>query len=366
VSWSLGGRLPIARFRRNPRGAEHRRHPFQGTPLTRRRTLQLAGAAAAGGFVGVEAGAQGRTVVNLQLGWLLSGNQLGEACAKMLGYYEQEGIELRFQPGGPSVDGVPVVASGRFEVGQVSSSPTLMLAASQDIPIRCFAVGAQQHPYAFFSLKKNPIREPKDMIGKRIGIQATGVILLRALLAANRIPEDKVKIVTIGAEMTPVMTGQVDAVTGWLTNTTALTVLGDQRVDMRLWDCGVRLYALPYYATAKTLSTRADVLAKFLRATAKGWQYARDNTTSAVDLMMKVFPNLDRAEELVAAEVMLKFAFDDNTRKNGWGAMDPKVWQEQIDQYATLGQFSKRVPTLGDVASFQVLEATAAARARIG
>ena len=63
---------------------------------------------------------------------------------------------------------------------------------------------------------------------------------------------------------------------------------------------------------------------------------------------------------------MLKFAFNENTRKNGWGAMDPKVWQDQIDQYAGLGQFSKRVPKLGDVAYFDVLEATAGDRARIG
>jgi NitT/TauT family transport system substrate-binding protein len=342
------------------------RHICQIPMVTRRQTLQFAAAAAAGGFVGVEADAQGRAVINLQLGWLLSGNQLGEACAKQLGYYEQEGIDLRFQPGGPSIDGVAVVAAGRYEIGQVSSSPSLMLAASQDIPVRCFAVGAQQHPYTFFSLKKKPVHEPKDLIGKRVGIQATGVILLRALLAANKIPEDKVKIVTIGAEMTPLMTGQVDVVTGWLTNTTALTVLGDQRVDMRLWDSGVRLYALPYYATAKTLSTRADVLAKFVRATAKGWQYANDNMVNAVDLMMKVFPNLDRADEIAAAEVMLKFVFNENTRRNGWGAMDRHVWQEQIEQYASLGQFSKRVPSVNDVASFDVLETTAGDRARIG
>ena len=76
-----------------------------------------------------------------------------------------------------------------------------MLAASQDIPVKCFAAGAQEHPYTFFSLKKNPIREPKDMIGKKVGIQATGVILLRALLAKNNIPEKDVQIVTIGADM---------------------------------------------------------------------------------------------------------------------------------------------------------------------
>src|SRR5262249_59954993 len=121
-----------------------------------------------------------------------------------------------------SVDGAAVVASGKFEVGQVSSSPSLMLAASQDLPVKCFAVGAQQHPYTFFSLKKNPIREPKDLIGKKVGIQATGVILLKALLAKNGISEEQVTIVTSGAEMTPLMTGQVDTFTGWATNTTAL------------------------------------------------------------------------------------------------------------------------------------------------
>lgn len=342
------------------------RDTSQIATLTRRQTMRLAGAAATCGFVGVEAGAQGRAVVNLQLGWILTGNQLGEACAKALGYYEQEGIEMRFQPGGPSVDGVPVVAAGRYEVGQVSSSPSLMLAASQDLPVRCFAVGAQQHPYTFFSLKKNPVHEPKDLVGKRVGIQATGVILLRALLAANKIPDDSVKVVPIGAEFTPLMTGQVDVITGWLTSTTALAVIGDQRVDMRMWDHGVQLYALPYYATVKTLATRADLLAKFLRATARGWQYANENTANAVDLMMKVIPNLNRDDELIAARAMLGFSFNENTRKNGWGAMDAKVWQAQIAQYAALGQFSKRVPAVADVANFDVLKATADARAHIG
>src|SRR5215468_5759690 len=212
-----------------------------------RRDFIKASAAAATPLISVEARGQGKTVVNMQLGWLLSGNQIGEVCAKQLGYYEQEGVEMRFQAGGPNIDGVAVVAAGRFEVGQVSSSPSLMLAASQDIPVVCFAAGLQEHPYAFFSLKKNPVREPKDLVGKRVGIQATGVILLRALLAKNKIPESEVKIVTIGADMSPLMTGQVDVVTGWLTNTTALAVIGDQRVDLRLWDSGVRLYALPYY-----------------------------------------------------------------------------------------------------------------------
>ncbi len=126
----------------------------------RRKLLIGAGAGAvaamSGPLLSIEAGAQARPVVNLQLGWLLSGNQLGEVTAKAMGFYEAEGLDLRFQAGGPNIDGVAVVAAGRFEIGQVSSSPSLMLAASQDIPVRCFATGAQVHPYTFFSLKKNP------------------------------------------------------------------------------------------------------------------------------------------------------------------------------------------------------------------
>jgi NitT/TauT family transport system substrate-binding protein len=337
------------------------------THLDRRHFLKAAGGAAAS-FLSVDANSQAKPVINMQLGWLLSGNQIGEVCAKQLGYYDQEGIEMRFQAGGPNIDGVAVVAAGRFEVGQVSSSPSLMLAASQDIPVVCFAAGAQEHPYAFFSVKKNPIREPKDLIGKKVGIQATGVILLRALLAKNKIPEKDVQIVTIGADMSPVLTGQVDCVTGWLTNTSAMKVLGADMVSMRLWDTGVKLYALPYYATANTIKTRGDVLAKYLRASAKGWGFAYEpaNRAKAVEMLVKEFSNLNAKDETEALDAMLKFSFSPRTKTEGWGAMDPAIWQDQISLYAELGQFSKRVPKLEEVMTLDILKMTADSRPKIG
>src|SRR6185312_7914480 len=132
----------------------------------RRRTV-LTGAAAtiaaaanllpSGGF------AQAKTqTINLQLGWLASNNNIGEVVAKELGYFEEEKLNVKIQPGGPNIDGVAIVASGRYEIGQVSSSPSLMLAASQKIPVTCFATGLQQHPYTFFSLEKKPIRKAED------------------------------------------------------------------------------------------------------------------------------------------------------------------------------------------------------------
>jgi NitT/TauT family transport system substrate-binding protein len=63
---------------------------------------------------------------------------------------------------------------------------------------------------------------------------------------------------------------------------------------------------------------------------------------------------------------MLGFVFNANTKANGWGAMDPQIWKGQIEQYAALGQFSKRVPSVDEVMTLDVLEATAAARPHIG
>ena len=320
--------------------------------------------AGTGAMLSVDAHAQGKAKINMQLGWILGGNQIGEVAAKQLGYYETEGLDLAIQPGGPAIDGVAIVASGRFEVGQVSSSPSNMIAVSQDIPIKVFAVGLQQHPYTFFSLKKNPIRKPQDMVGKKIGIQPTGMVLLDALLAKNKIDKRQLNVIPIGNDLTPLLTGQVDAVTGWQTNTSALKPFGAERVDLRLWDTGVRLYALPYYATAETIRTKPEMLARFLRATARGWAFANKNRDKAVDMLIKEYPNLDRADERQALDTQLEYAYNDNTFRNGWGAMDRAVWQEQIQQYADLKQFAKRVPSVDEVMTMDILNATREYRLR--
>ena len=56
------------------------------------------------------------TPLNMQLGWLGGGNQLGEVRALRLGYFEKEGLDFKIQPGGPNNDGIAVVASGHYEI----------------------------------------------------------------------------------------------------------------------------------------------------------------------------------------------------------------------------------------------------------
>jgi len=339
--------------------------------LTRRhmlgRSAALLAGIATGGVISVARGARAATSeVTFQLGWIMSNGQIGEVAAKSLGYFEAEGINLKFAPGGPNVDGVAVVASGSAQVGNLSSSPSLMLARAGKLPVKCFAIGYQEHPFTYFSLPKKPIRTPQDMVGKRIGTQGTARILLRALLAKHKIKESDVQVVVIGSDMLPLMTGQVDAVTGWLTNVSALRALGPDRIDMRLWDAGIQLYANLYYTTDDTLEKHADVLAAFTRAAAKGWAYAHQNPEKAVDLLVKAYPNLDRDAELDAIKPVLNFSFTKTTAAKGWGTMEPSVWETQIHVYDELQQFKGPAPKVTDVMTDSILKTTAAARPKIG
>jgi NitT/TauT family transport system substrate-binding protein len=332
----------------------------------RRRTM-LTGAAAAATLLPAGGFAQAKTqTINLQLGWLASNNNIGEVVARELGYFEEEKLNVVIQPGGPSIDGVAIVASGRHEIGQVSSSPSLMLAASQKLPVKSFATCLQQHPYTFFSLPKKPIATPQDMVGKKIGIQATGKILLSALLKKHNIPEKDVEVVVIGSDFAPLLTGQADAVSGWLTATTAIKALGQKPVALRLWDAGVQLYALPLYATKDTIEKKPAMLAGFLRGIARGYAYAYKEPEKAIDLLVKEYPNFRREDELEGLKVLLGFAFNDATRASGWGTFDPKVWQDQITLYDELGQFTAGAPKLDDVMTMSILDATKDMRSKIG
>ena len=92
------------------------------------------------------------------------------------------------QPGGPNNDGVAIVASGRYEVGQVSSSPSLMLAASQDLPIKLLrGLRAAASLCVLLAAEEPGAHAGRLRAARRSASRRPASILLRALLAKNNI-----------------------------------------------------------------------------------------------------------------------------------------------------------------------------------
>src|SRR5260221_12800730 len=84
---------------------------------SRRDFLKLTAAAStAVGLAAFPGGGWGQaktSTVNMQIGWLAGGNQIGEICAKRLGYPEEAKANLMIQPGGASNSGAASVHPGR-------------------------------------------------------------------------------------------------------------------------------------------------------------------------------------------------------------------------------------------------------------
>jgi NitT/TauT family transport system substrate-binding protein len=146
--------------------------------LNRRTFLKTAAAfGAASAFVSFEAQAQESTQLRIQYDWLMGNGQVGDIVALNKGYFKDEGLDVTLAPGGPNAQTVPSVLSGQAPVGQFGSTSQLFTAIAAGRPLKLFASGFRYSPYAYISLPKSPIREPKDFVGKTIAINPNGRFL---------------------------------------------------------------------------------------------------------------------------------------------------------------------------------------------
>jgi NitT/TauT family transport system substrate-binding protein len=318
-------------------------------PLTRRHFLQGGAAVVAGAGLGAAgtppaASAQSPTSLGLQLGWFANSQMAGDFTAMGKGYFKDAGLDVKIVPGGPSIDPVGVVASGSVLVGNVASIGVLVSGRSRGVPIKAFASAFQRHPFAFFFLKESGIKTPADFAGKTIGIQGTARPLLDAVLAKYQVPREKVNVIIIGGTTTPLLTKQADVVSGWVINYAQNLPIQGKSDHFLLWDLGIRMYAYTYFTTDQAYAGKKDVLTRYTAAAAKGWLYAKDHPEEAVDLVLKSASGLDREMELPTWKVSIPYVSSDATRQQGWGYMDPQVWSNLSDTYASLDQIPRKVP----------------------
>ncbi len=314
--------------------------------------------AACGGSPAANTGSTTTAVqdVNWRLGWLAGSQQAGEFVAIEKGYFKQAGINLTVQPGGPNLDSVSLVANGSAMVGQISSSPSLILARSHGIPVKLFASALQKHPFAWFSLKKDNILSPKDWTGKKVGIQGTARPLLNAVVAKYGLNPNSFQTVVIGSDTLPLVNGQVQAASGWVIDSTQEAALPPNGYNvMLLWDLGIQLYANPYFTTDEMLKNNKKVLEGFVTAAGKGWEYAFAHPDEAIDVVMKHVQGLKREQELATLKSMPTFTWSAATKQHGFGTIDLKLVQDQVDLYASLKLIDSTFPA-ANVATLEVLD----------
>jgi len=313
-------------------------------------------------------GVRAETVpLKIKYDWLMSNGQIGDIVALRKGFFEEQGFKAEFIPGGPNSSTIPPVTTGQALIGQFSSTNQAMLAAASGIPVKVFAAGYRAAPFAYFSLPKAAVRKPEDLIGKRLGTQPTARFATDALLKKYNIDPSKLKIINIGFDMTPLLSGDVDVVTGWVTNTKALSVIGPDRVDFMMRDTGITNYGNAYFTSTEAIARYGEEIAKFLKAVSKGWEWAFKNRPQAVDMMCDAYANLERPIERQSVDTVMALSFDKDTATNGWGWFDTAKIEGTLELFASIDFFKdKKKPQLGDFVTTQFLDATKDVRAKLG
>ena len=196
-------------------------------------------------------------------------------------------------------------------------STQLVAARASGVPVKILACGFRTGPYALASLPKAPVKSAADMIGKKIGIQPTARVVIDAIIAKNNLDASQITVVNVGFDKAPLERGEVDAIGGWITNTQSLSILGPDRIDLLVSDMGLPSYANVYFATDEAIEKNADVLAKFIGAVSKGWEWTKANPQEAVKKTVEAHPDMSLEWELKTIDLILKLSFDADDGE-GW------------------------------------------------
>ena len=113
------------------------------------------------------ASASGLTPITVQLDWFPEPEHGGLFQAQAKGWFREAGLEVTLVPGGPNALVSQRVATGQAQIGQ-SESVTTLLDAHKGLPLLQVAAVFQNDPSVFLLHAENPVRDFKDLDGRKI------------------------------------------------------------------------------------------------------------------------------------------------------------------------------------------------------
>jgi ABC-type nitrate/sulfonate/bicarbonate transport system substrate-binding protein len=280
-----------------------------------------------------------QTAATLQLSWLHSVQFGGSYIAKDKGYWQEEGLDVSLLPGGPNAPVEPPVVAGTALVG-ISAADYTAAAVNQGAPFKIIGVAMQKNPFAIASLPDNPVNEPADLVGKRIGMALANMPVLKALCSINGVDVNGIEVVPTQYDAAPLMQGQVDCLLCWATDLpVAMEMQGVESVTMLLADYGYAVHSQTYIATEDSLANRRAELVSLMKGEVAGWTDYKANPEKAAELTVAMFPDagLDLPTQKLQAERQVPLMFSALTDESGFGWFTEETVAANLETLALLG-----------------------------
>ena len=252
-------------------------------------TAALAVAAAAPAFAQDDS-------VRLQLQWVTQGQFAGYYAALENGYYEEEGLDVTILPGGPDIAPPQVLAGGGADV-MLNWMPSALAAREKGLPVVNIAQPFKSSGLMLTCWKDTGIETVEDFRGKTIGVWFFGnEYPFLSWMSQAGIPtdggEDGVTVLKQGFNVDPLLQRQADCISTMTYNEYGQVldagVSEDELVTFSYEDQGVATLEDGIYTLEENLEDPAtvDKLARFVRASMRGWQWAVDNPDEAAEIVL--------------------------------------------------------------------------------
>jgi ABC-type nitrate/sulfonate/bicarbonate transport system substrate-binding protein len=276
--------------------------------------------------------------LTFQLSWIKNVEFAGEYIADTNGYYKDAGFsKVTLLSGGPTVTQDSVVAGGKALVC-ISAPDITSNAINQGADLVTIGAQYQKNPFAVMSLKSNPIATPQDMIGKKIGVQATNEAVWNAFLKANNIDASKITKVPVQFDPSPLVSKQVDGWFSFVTNEpNLLKTQGVETTVFLLADYKYPLVSETYVVKRSSLTSKRDQIKAMLVADIKGWQQNIKDPALGAHLAATKYgkdQKLNEAEQVLESTSENVLIATTETRANGLFTITPALIDENISTLA--------------------------------
>jgi NitT/TauT family transport system substrate-binding protein len=235
--------------------------------------------------------------VTLQLKWVTQAQFAGYYVALHEGFYEEEGLNVTIRAGGPDIAPPQVIAGGGADV-IVEWMPAALAAREQGLPLVNIAQPFVRSGMMLTCLAETGITSPADFPGRTLGVWFFGnEYPFLSWMATLGIPTtggaDGVEVLRQGFNVDPLLQRQADCVSTMTYNeywqVIDAGIAPEQLVTFKYEDQGVATLEDGLYVLEQNLSDPAfvDRMARFVRASMRGWAWAEENPEEAAMIVLE-------------------------------------------------------------------------------
>jgi len=242
------------------------------------------------------ASAQAADPVTIQLKWVAQAQFAGYFVAKDKGFYKESGLDVTINPGGPDVAPPQVIAGGGADV-VVDWMPSALASREKGVPLVNISQTFKHSGLELVCRKDTGIKTPQDLKGKTVGIWYGGneypfLNWMSKLGFPTTGGPDGVTVLKQGFNVDPILQKQADCVSAMTYNEYWQIIDGGYNPsDLVVFNYekeGVATLEDGLYAMEPKLKDPAFVtkMARFVKASVRGWEYAREHEDEAVKIIL--------------------------------------------------------------------------------